>query len=119
MASYLWQRGGLGSPEAIERFSFAFGGDANSGPLALRTHQEAIRCPHLAGLAERWLTATRYNQGLARLRMQVVRRNTEDEYPEGPLTDAELKSLQAAVRRRFVDTLLAEVEQCFVSWRAH
>jgi hypothetical protein len=43
--------------------------------------------------------------------MQVMRRRTEDEYPEDPLTDDELKSRQAAVRRQFVDTLLAEVEQ--------
>jgi hypothetical protein len=57
-------------------------------------------------LAERWLMAMRY-RGLAKLRVSSVRSRTEG---EDPLTNDEIKSLQAAVRRPFVETLLAEVE---------
>lgn len=110
MASYLWQRGGTWffqlRPPNDSRL--LLGATPIRIRLPFRTHREAIRCArHLAGLAERWLMAMRY-RGFARMRVAAMRSSTVG---EDPLSAEDVNSLQAEVRRKFVDTLVVEVEQ--------
>lgn len=106
MASYLWVRGQtwffqLRPPSDLKPF---LGLTPFRVRLPVQTRREASRCArHLAGLAERWFSEMRY-RGFAKLRVHADRGDES-------WTDEDHLESQAAVRRRFVEFLVAEIQQ--------
>ncbi|MBR0860108.1 tyrosine-type recombinase/integrase [Bradyrhizobium liaoningense] len=110
MASYLWLRGAhwffqLRPPRDLQS---ALGSTPIRIRLLCQTRREASRfARHLAGASERWFLSMRY-RGFERLRIFALRSNIEDS--ERHETPDQIKSLQAALRRKFTDALQAEVD---------
>ena len=106
MASYLWVRGQtwffqLRPPSDLTSF---LGPTPFIVRLPVQTRREASRCArHLAGLAERWFSVMRY-RGFSRLRVH------SDSGGDDSWTDQDYRESQAALRKRFLDTLLTEVQ---------
>lgn len=104
MASYLWLRGQtwffqLRPPRDLRSI---LGTTPFRIRLPVQTHREASRfARHLAGSAERWLTAMRYtNRGLAL------------EFNDDPnWTEEDRRKVEAKLRRPFIEALLAEVQE--------
>ncbi|MDB5620368.1 tyrosine-type recombinase/integrase [Tardiphaga sp.] len=106
MASYLWLRGQtwffqIRPPNDLKPM-------LGSSPFRVRLPVQSNRVAsryarHLAGWAERWFSLMRY-RGFNRLRIHTAEGDeswTEEEYRES----------QAAIRQRFTDFLLAEVQR--------
>jgi integrase/DNA-binding XRE family transcriptional regulator len=110
MASYLWLRGSrwyfqLRPPLDLQS---ALGSTPFRIRLPCQTHREASRfARHLAGASERWLSSMRYH-GFQKLRVFALRSDIEDSERDRP--PEQVKSLQAALRRRFTNALQAEVD---------
>ncbi|WLA99883.1 tyrosine-type recombinase/integrase [Bradyrhizobium elkanii] len=110
MASYLWLRGAhwffqLRPPRDLQS---ALGSTPIRIRLLCQTRREASRfARHLAGASERWFLSMRY-RGFERLRIFALRNNIENS--ERHETPDQIKSLQAALRRKFTDALQAEVD---------
>jgi hypothetical protein len=106
MATYLWCRGQtwffqLKPPRDLQP---VLGSTPFRVRLPVQHHREASRCArYLAGLAEQWLSAMRY-RGVARLRLSSTQEGDES------WTDKDFAEARTAARRRFVDALLAEVQ---------
>lgn len=110
MASYLWLRGSrwffqLRPPRDLQS---ALGSTPFRIRLPCQTRREASRfARHLAGASERWLSSMRY-RGFQKLRVFALRSDIED--GERHETPDQIRSLQAALRRKFTDALRAEVD---------
>lgn len=108
MASYLWLRGQtwffqLRPPHDLHHL---LGMTPFRIRLPVHTHREASRIArHLAGSAERRFAVMRYIDG----GMAVLKLSQYDDLPN--LTPEERQSLEASLRRPFIEALTAEVQE--------